>query len=326
MHQECVEARARRRRFSIAMRIVLIAAALKACGPEVATVEPAPERVEVPTSRREALPPATGDRLVLWRSPCYGSCSVYTLEIYATGRVRWFGWANTSQLGAREFAVSPDDYAALRDAWAALDHDHLPHTPEAAVCGTDAPMATVSEIVDDVATTRWLHSTYGFGCWQDPPEEAACESEKKMWRERGMDYEALVALDEFTTRVDEVAGTGELVLTKPACAKVIELRAWILGFRVREAEMSMRLEPVRSAVRWLDEEPDSIVRIVGIDDAKGTLGEDVRFHRDALMSAGVEKSRIVIATLPHRDDNPWPGIEGIGGLQVGPPACFPPIP
>jgi hypothetical protein len=107
---------------------------------------------------------------------------------------------------------------------------------------------------------------------------------------------------------------------------VIGLRAWSLGFRVREAEMGVRLEPVRSAVRWLDEEPDSIVRIVGIDDGKGKLREDVRFHRDALVRAGVEKRRIVIAMLPHRDDNPWPGIEGIGGLQVGSPACVPSIP
>jgi hypothetical protein len=164
------------------------------------------------------------------------------------------------------------------------------------------------------------------GCWQDPPDDAMCRSEKKMWRKRGMDYEALVALDELAARFEEVAGTRELVLAKPACAKVMGLRAWSLGFRVREAEMDVRLEPVRSAARWLDEEPDSIVRIVGIDDANGKLREDVRFHRDALARAGVEKRRIVIATLPYRDDNPWPGIEGLGGLQVGSLACFPPIP
>lgn len=69
-----------------------------------------PEPVTQPVT---AAPDAPALLLSLKRTPCFGRCPVYTVELYADGRLHFEGDANTRERGAHEGKLTPEQVAAV---------------------------------------------------------------------------------------------------------------------------------------------------------------------------------------------------------------------
>ena len=62
-------------------------------------------------STLQAKPAIT--RIALERTPCYGTCPVYTLTIHRSGRVEFFGKEHVRAKGLRSGRISSADFATL---------------------------------------------------------------------------------------------------------------------------------------------------------------------------------------------------------------------
>lgn len=54
--------------------------------------------------------------ITLKRTPCYGTCPVYNVEIYAYGEVSYYGEGYVEKLGHHWWTIPPDAIDALNDA------------------------------------------------------------------------------------------------------------------------------------------------------------------------------------------------------------------
>lgn len=81
--------------------------------------------------------------LSLKRTPCFGRCPVYTVQLFADGRVHWTGDANVRERGDREGRLSADEISKIAARIEATDFakwkpDYMNHQV------TDMPGAVVT--------------------------------------------------------------------------------------------------------------------------------------------------------------------------------------
>lgn len=81
--------------------------------------------------------------LSLKRTPCFGRCPVYTVELFTDGRVHFVGDSNTKERGEREGTLSAEQMSKIAERFAASDFakwkaDYMNHQV------TDMPGAVVT--------------------------------------------------------------------------------------------------------------------------------------------------------------------------------------
>lgn len=129
--------------------------------------------------------PAQGPVITLERTPCYGGCPIYRVELHADGAVRFVGERFTKVTGEATGRVPADSVKALMAAFEAAKFTTLPDTltfgsPACPERITDLPSAIVT-LTKDGRTKRVIHQG---GCRGAPP-----------------------ALDALEKRIDAVTGT-----------------------------------------------------------------------------------------------------------------------
>lgn len=100
---------------------------------------------EPETVTEQPVKAANGPELLLSlkRTPCFGRCPAYTVELFGDGRVRFMGDSNTRERGQHEGTVSAEDMTKIADRFAASDFakwksDYMNHQV------TDMPGAVVT--------------------------------------------------------------------------------------------------------------------------------------------------------------------------------------
>ena len=145
--------------------LFLAAAACVACAPGAA----APSRAPVAAQ-------AAGEVVTLERRPCYGSCPVYRMRIFATGRVEYEGIGNVVRIGSVVDSVPRARFDELRRAFAALPFESLPERyargePACVRYAADLPTVVTSlEVGGRVTSVEHDH-----GCSGVPPALTALE-------------------------------------------------------------------------------------------------------------------------------------------------------
>ncbi len=152
-------------------------AAVSACHSTAPAPAPGPESIA------QGKAPAA---ITLERTPCYGSCPVYTLSIARSGAVQYEGTKFVQHAGPHNAQIPPaavDSLLAELDAGGFFGFDER-YTSGAPACGryaTDLP-SVITSVTDSSRSRRVDHD---HGCHDAPPELSKLES-----------------------RIDEVAGTA----------------------------------------------------------------------------------------------------------------------
>lgn len=160
-----------------ALRASFLVLTLSACHSSAPTPAPGPE-----ASSAELSAPA----ITLERTPCFGSCPVYSLSISRSGIVRFDGKKFVEHTGPDSAKISPaavDSLLAEMDEAGFYELDER-YTSGAPACGryaTDLPSATMSA-TDGKRVGRVQHD---HGCTDAPP-----------------------VLSRLELRIDELAGTA----------------------------------------------------------------------------------------------------------------------
>lgn len=160
--------------------LLSLIAVVAACAPRSS---PAP----ADTSRVQATIVGVPQALVLERSPCFGSCPVYTVAVSPDGNVTYQGRAHVRRLGAAEARIPREQVNGLlneldRAGFFSFADRYVQGEP---VCGryvTDSPSATT--VVTYRGRTKSI--VHDYGCGGAPG--------------------ALLVLER---RIDEVLGTGK---------------------------------------------------------------------------------------------------------------------
>ena len=104
--------------------------------------------------------------ITLERTPCFGFCPVYTLAVYADGRVVYNGSDHVDVTGEQTGSITAEQVQQLVSAFQAADYFNLKDKYEAPV--TDLPTQITSFTQDGQTKTI---SNYG-GCLEDSPDKA----------------------------------------------------------------------------------------------------------------------------------------------------------
>lgn len=160
------------------LRMVLVAAWLTACHSSTPAPAPGPKASTSSTDSTTAV--------ALERTPCFGSCPVYSLSISRSGVVRFEGKKFVEHAGADSARIPAASVDSLVSELSAAGYFGFAdrYTSGAPACGryaTDLPSA-ITSITDDGRVKRIEHD---HGCTDAPRELARLEN-----------------------RIDEVAGTG----------------------------------------------------------------------------------------------------------------------
>lgn len=161
------------------LRTTILVAALSAC--HSSTPAPSPEPEASASSGDSSVPAVT-----LERTPCFGSCPVYTLSISRSGVVRFDGKKFVRHTGADSAKISAaavDSLLAEMSEAGYYDFEER-YTSGAPACGryaTDLP-SVITSVTDGSRSRRIQHD---HGCSDAPP-----------------------ALSRLESRIDEVAGTA----------------------------------------------------------------------------------------------------------------------
>lgn len=129
------------------------------------TMQPANSQADEPAGSTEQTGITAFDAISLSRSPCFGACPVYSVTVYADGRVTYNGDRHVSISGKQQAQA---DAVALEKLDRLLNSKRLPliadYRPGKPACGTpvttDMPGAVIKIMHD--GTTRTLH--YYKGC------------------------------------------------------------------------------------------------------------------------------------------------------------------
>jgi hypothetical protein len=139
-------------------------------------------------SRREPAPAAApaGPAVTLERTPCFGTCPVYTVRISRDGKVEFEGKQHVADSGQATAAVPPERVDSLLAELEAAGYFEFAdayemNSPACGMYATDSPMVITS------ATRKGETKTvrHDRGCSAAPPE-----------------------LSQLEQRIDEVAGTA----------------------------------------------------------------------------------------------------------------------
>jgi len=157
------------------LRAALAAALLAGCHSSTPAPEPAPSMTE--TSK-----PA----IALERTPCLGSCPVYTVSLFRSGRVRFDGRKYVEHGGVRSAQISSASVDSLLSELSAagyygFDDRYAYGAPACGRYATDLPSAIMT--VDDGKRTKRIEHDHG--CTDAP-----------------------AALARLENRIDEVAGSA----------------------------------------------------------------------------------------------------------------------
>ena len=160
---------------------VPLACALLACAPR----QPAP--AASPASDAATTPETSA--VTLERTPCFGSCPVYTVSIARSGTVRFTGRHHTAQTGEATAEIPPARVDSLiaeleRAGYFEMADAYVMDSPACGMYATDSPTVITS------ATLRGKTKTirHDRGCFAAPP-----------------------ALSRLEQRIDEVAGSRRWV-------------------------------------------------------------------------------------------------------------------
>jgi hypothetical protein len=163
------------------LRSTILVAALSACHSSAPAPSPEPE---ASASRDGSAPVVT-----LERTPCFGSCPVYSLSVSRSGVVRFDGKKFVRHTGpdsAKISAAGVDSLLAEISAAGYYDFEER-YTSGAPACGryaTDLP-SVITSVTDGSRSRRIQHDR---GCSDAPP-----------------------ALSRLESRIDEVAGTARWI-------------------------------------------------------------------------------------------------------------------
>jgi hypothetical protein len=143
-------------------------------------------------SRREAAPaaePEAGPAVTLERTPCFGTCPVYTVAISHGGEVTFSGKRHVVQTGQATATIPRalvDSLLAELEAAGYFEFAdaYVMDSPACGLYATDSPMVITSATREGVTKTV----RHDRGCAAAPPE-----------------------LSKLEQRIDEVAGTGRWV-------------------------------------------------------------------------------------------------------------------
>lgn len=155
---------------------VLPAGLLLACAPSVPGPVAAPAAADAPA-------------VTLERTPCFGTCPVYTVSISRAGTVRFTGKHHTAHTGPATASIPParvDSLVAELEAagYFELAEAYVMDSPACGMYATDSP-TVITSVTRDGRTRTVRHDR---GCAAAPPE-----------------------LSRLEQRIDEVAGTARWV-------------------------------------------------------------------------------------------------------------------
>ena len=93
------------------------------------------------------------------RGACFGACKVYTLEVYNSGYIRYFGEKNCPTLGTHYGMLKKEEFQALKEKVGEVGYANFKdsyNTPNV----TDVPTVTTSVLIDGKRKT--VTRTMGF--------------------------------------------------------------------------------------------------------------------------------------------------------------------
>ena len=147
----------------------------------------------VACSRREPAPaaaaPETGPAVALERTPCFGTCPVYTVVIARGGEVTFTGTRHVAQAGQATATIPPERVDSLLTELEAAGYfgfadAYVMDSPACGLYATDSP-TVITSVTREGKTKTIRHDR---GCSAAPPE-----------------------LSQLEQRIDEVAGTARWV-------------------------------------------------------------------------------------------------------------------
>ncbi|MFT3840907.1 MAG: DUF6438 domain-containing protein [Myxococcaceae bacterium] len=116
-------------------------------------------------------PPPTPSLLAsLERTPCFGVCPVYKVEVFTDGRVHWQGFRNVGQQGAAEAQLTDAQLAQVRDAFAGAKYFELEGN---FACRETTDMPSAKTFYSDGTRSKSIDHYYG--C-ESPPGVAALKT------------------------------------------------------------------------------------------------------------------------------------------------------
>jgi len=150
----------------LSLILLTLALALSACSPltDVNASDPQPTQPEINPSTV----------ITLERTACFGFCPIYTLTIYADGRVEFDGTDFVEMTGKQTGSITTEQVQELVNAFRNADYLNLEDKYEAPV--TDIP-TTITSFTEDGQTKTVVN--YG-GCMEESPvraPQALCDLE-----------------------------------------------------------------------------------------------------------------------------------------------------
>jgi hypothetical protein len=88
------------RSVSLLLLLSIFSFSVPACA-QKATVQ----KTKIKKASKKATPTEAGPVLTFERTPCFGTCPVYTMQVYADGRVAYEGRHHVPLLGKKEFRL-----------------------------------------------------------------------------------------------------------------------------------------------------------------------------------------------------------------------------
>jgi hypothetical protein len=108
------------------------------------------DQIRVPESMRNAV-------ITLERTPCFGSCPVYKLTVYGTGRVVYEGIENVNVIGTKESTISDEQVMELIPRFLDVDYFSLNDSYQKFMV-SDMPSAITSiQIAGETKTVQHYH-------------------------------------------------------------------------------------------------------------------------------------------------------------------------
>lgn len=283
-----------------------------ASAPAVPATEP-DDAADVGPPGELELPP-TGDRLTLARTACYGSCPIYEVSLYTSGRVHWRGQAYVSRVGDAYDQIAADAVAKLIAAAERIDASKLAPDRERAACGSDLP-AVVLTLHRGESTRTWIVDA---SCLVDVCEgrRSCLEREAKDLKARGLSLAAMRSVAALAGEIDEAAATRRW-LDDPDCRELPrELVARGSGFAAADDPGAAIRDAAYERVLAAQRRRGDVVRISAHFDPN--LPAELERHRAALLARGVPSSRVVLEARHDHHAATTSAIE----LTVGPAKCF----
>ncbi|TDO91987.1 hypothetical protein DFR79_10813 [Halanaerobium saccharolyticum] len=112
-------------------------------------------------------------RIFLARTPCFGHCPVYKLEIYPNGQVNYLGKYFVKMEGFKSWQIEAQAVKKLNDLIEKYDYFKIKEQM-ATIITTDSP-GCITEIIMEDGRKRKIKNDYGCNQW--PPKLKAFENQ-----------------------------------------------------------------------------------------------------------------------------------------------------